>query len=1133
MVKMNSNKIKKITSAFLAVCMVLTVTFGDVGKNIGIKEVESAGGPTPVASGALSFDRFDTLTYLQSAVEGENCSCVLAYNEAEGVDELTYQRITDADTGTMETVHEYISEGEVIKVYNSNVTLYVVDNRTAVIDNHGYTYVLGDNKIGSNSGYMEVYSSLSGEFSNGGELHLMPGCDCEGVTEFSGVGSLYADSVTIDSRFSNGNNYEIYADDVTMEKGTTINGGSIHATKSLTMSGFSYGDSYGPAIHVNSDTIITTSNYTFNLSVDDIGENKRIEGEFYDGKAVSWLLKEEPSIDVDDSISVLYGTNYDLSNYMTTNSDGTVSMKYARYYGGDYYGEATTERPTDVGMYRVYYSVAETEDYRGIEDYDADYDIRYLTKDIDPNMSATTTGTYIEYDSDRYYSTPVTVTANTGFQIKNDDIFDEDGDEEPFSDSVTIDEDGYHYGVLVVFCRNSDLAKSQPEYVNTLTYYIDTKAPEAIAESVIDEKGNTPDVQVKDGAEFHARRLEFDIQDVWDSEEDIYMDALTSVTVNGEGVDIVDGIAHIEMSTTRGVKTYEIVAEDRAGNKNNMTLSIEYVKDVPETTISMADAKYGSALAAPEVETNSDQDESQYVYYYKEKGADDDSYTTTKPSSVGDYTVKVEIPATELYSASTATTDFSISYLAAPEESYSIAGTKGKNDYYTSDVYLNAPEGYTIATSEDGTFAESILYTDSVSNVYLKRTTDGAITDAIDVPVLYIDKDKPLIADRALDSDGYELELLEGNAMKAKSLSFTVQDINLSSVTVNGEAVDVADGNADINIKATVGEKVAYKVVAEDIAGNESNLSFTLEYGVKIVPTATVSLGDYYVGQSYEPALKTDSDGAGDAVFEYKKAGTADNSYTTSVPVTDGRYVVRATVPETENYKGISCTDEFELSFLEAPKVAFSLSGTKGKNEYYTSDVYLEAVDGYSIAYSLTGAYSSSVAYTGAGQSVYLRRASDGAKTDAIKVAQNLKIDKVAPEFLQGTDGSSVYSDEMSITVKDDHMSSLTVDGEKVGSAGTSKEEATAKLDPENGIKTFKMVAEDEAGNTSSLTMTLKATWLKAKVIPADKLLPLVRSESYKLDNGKWTVSGDSTVYSGGWDVYVNTDGSYTFTKQN
>ena len=148
-------------------------------------------------------------------------------------------------------------------------------------------------------------------------------------------------------------------------------------------------------------------------------------------------------------------------------------------------------------------------------------------------------------------------------------------------------------------------------------------------------------------------------------------------------------------------------------------------------------------------------------------------------------------------------------------------------------------------------------------------------------------------------------------------------------------------------------------------------------------------------------------------------------------------------------------------------------------------------------------------------------------------MAQNLKIDKVAPEFLQGTDGSSVYSDEMSITVKDDHMSSLTVDGEKVGSAGTSNEEATAKLDPENGIKTFKMVAEDEAGNTSSLTMTLKATWLKDKVIPADKLLPLVRSESYKLDNGKWTVSGDSTVYSGGWDVYVNTDGSYTFTKQN
>ena len=84
-----------------------------------------------------------------------------------------------------------------------------------------------------------------------------------------------------------------------------------------------------------------------------------------------------------------------------------------------------------------------------------------------------------------------------------------------------------------------------------------------------------------------------------------------------------------------------------------------------------------------------------------------------------------------------------------------------------------------------------------------------------------------------------------------------------------------------------------------------------------------------------------------------------------------------------------------------------------------------------------------------------------------------------------------------------------------------------------NGAKTFKLKAEDEAGNTTSAAITVMATWLKDKIIPGDKLLPLDSSESYKLGSGKWTVSGDSTIYNGGGTVYVNADGDYTFTQVN
>ena len=37
--------------------------------------------------------------------------------------------------------------------------------------------------------------------------------------------------------------------------------------------------------------------------------------------------------------------------------------------------------------------------------------------------------------------------------------------------------------------------------------------------------------------------------------------------------------------------------------------------------------------------------------------------------------------------------------------------------------------------------------------------------------------------------------------------------------------------------------------------------------------------------------------------------------------------------------------------------------------------------------------------------------------------------------------------------------------------------------------------------------------------------------ESYSLSGGRWSVSGDSTVYSGGRSVFVRKNGNYTFSK--
>lgn len=72
------------------------------------------------------------------------------------------------------------------------------------------------------------------------------------------------------------------------------------------------------------------------------------------------------------------------------------------------------------------------------------------------------------------------------------------------------------------------------------------------------------------------------------------------------------------------------------------------------------------------------------VIEYKEKDADDSTYTTTAPNTVGEYTVRVTVAADADYEEASATRDFSITYLPVPQEAYSLNGTEGTNGWYTA-----------------------------------------------------------------------------------------------------------------------------------------------------------------------------------------------------------------------------------------------------------------------------------------------------------------------------------------------------------------------------------------------------------------------------------------------------------------
>lgn len=214
------------------------------------------------------------------------------------------------------------------------------------------------------------------------------------------------------------------------------------------------------------------------------------------------------------------------------------------------------------------------------------------------------------------------------------------------------------------------------------------------------------------------------------------------------------------------------------------------------------------------------------VIEYKEKDADDSTYTTTAPKTVGEYTVRVTVAADADYEEASATKDFSITYLTVPQEAYSLNGTEGTKGWYRSEVTLTPAEGYTVATSLNGTYEARLIYNDYTDGVviYLKNA-DGQMTDAITVGAVKIDKTAP-------DGD----VKFAGNSVKE---AFDEIDFGL-----------FFNKNLDVEIVATDEESGAAKIeyfksdkvlTEEEVAAitawttTESNFSITATDGEKFV----------------------------------------------------------------------------------------------------------------------------------------------------------------------------------------------------------------------------------------------------------------------------------------------------------
>jgi hypothetical protein len=260
------------------------------------------------------------------------------------------------------------------------------------------------------------------------------------------------------------------------------------------------------------------------------------------------------------------------------------------------------------------------------------------------------------------------------------------------------------------------------------------------------------------------------------------------------------------------------------------------------------------------------------------------SITVTVKKSVG--TKRVLFIDYVVYSEDSASYTINISFLATPEDTYVLNGTKGNNDWYITPVTVTAKDSsnYLISKSCDiSSFGDSVLFEDQGANsryIYLKDKISGRITAPILLDGVKIDTVKPDTANMKIEystsiADTVLSAVTFGFYKPSVTVKFTAEDVSAGidhfdwtykkqensseknkesdggqlSVTTNGTIA-----TAEIVLTATDTAQLCGNIAftATDKAGNESNEVKSEKDGKTyavvvdtISPTCEVSFSDY------------------------------------------------------------------------------------------------------------------------------------------------------------------------------------------------------------------------------------------------------------------------------------------------
>ena len=388
-------------------------------------------------------------------------------------------------------------------------------------------------------------------------------------------------------------------------------------------------------------------------------------------------------------------------------------------------------------------------------------------------------------------------------------------------------------------------------------------------------------------------------------------------------------------------------------------------------TVSIDGWTYGEEPKAPTVTGNTGN--GAVTYEYKAQGADDSTYATTVPTTPGTYTVRATIAdSTTHYGGITPAVDFTIAKATTPDQDVRVVGVMSTNDttqawetsvrqslagmmpanagalsyqkggapkYKVGESVQDLPEGFTLnyeVNSTSGVVNATLQVTqeaaeaiEQVGEIILPvKVTSAHYNDAtINVVLMPTARTEMTVA-----ISGVPETVTYGGADFMLTATVTNKETGAVVSTDNGdwywyssdpgvlEVPEVKDGYKassamPVKVKGSGSATIMAWYEPSDSAQPYIGAAVTGSITVnKAKITPSVSLADWTYGSKPSTPVVNGNPGNGTPTYEYKAAGAADSTYTAAVPTLAGGYTVRATVPETANYKGANCTADFAIA---------------------------------------------------------------------------------------------------------------------------------------------------------------------------------------------------------------------------